>query len=209
MNKSKEEIVQIYLRLLDYFSSGVLAFVVLKTLREEFQRTKENRDEIFISAIFVSTYNTVVLALANSVKSNQESVHLTYLFNCIASSKDELGTEAYNQLAKFIPEFQSALQKISSTINGAITLRNTAVAHLDRRHINNPLSLIQDPPITWDELEMAYNIVGSGLSEIGKHLGVLDIQPYATIANFVLAQQTRRVFDLLYGSGNVGSKNLR
>ena len=205
MNESKEKINRIYLQLLDSFSSGLLAFVVLKTLREEFQRTKESRDNIFISALFVSTYNTVILALANLVKPNQDSVHLDYLFNCITSSKKELDSEVYAQLSTFISEFQSALEKVAPTINVAITLRDTSVAHLDRKHVNNPLSLLQNPPVTWDDIEMAYEVVGSGLSETGKYLGLLDIRPYATISNFVLAQETRKVFSLFYSSKNVGS----
>ena len=196
------------MQLLDNFSSGVLAFVVLKTLREEFQRTKESRDNIFISTLFVSSYNTVVLSLANLVKPNQDSVHLDYLFNCITSSKKELGIEVYSQVSAFIPEFQSALEKVADTINVTITLRDTSVAHLDRKHVNNPSSLLQNPPVTWDDMEMAYNIVGSGLSEIGKYLSLLDIHPYATITNLVLAQETRRVFNLFYGSENCSSKKL-
>jgi hypothetical protein len=206
MNKTKEEITLTYMRLLDYFFSGVLAFVVLKTFREEFQRTKENRDNIFITSVFVSTYNTVVLALANSVKPNKDSVHLDYLFNCIISSKNALDAEAYHQLSTFIPEFRTALEKVASTITVAFTLRDTSVAHLDRKHFNNPLSLIENPPVTWEDLEMAYNVVGSGLSEVGKYLGLLDIHPYSTIANFVLAQETRRVFNTLYASNDVNSK---
>ena len=198
MKKSKLEIVQIYEKLLDYFFSGVLAFVVLKTLREEFQRTHEGRDEIFISTLYISTYNTIVLALANTVKPSKESIHLAYLFNCIKESKGKFDIVTFNRLSSFMREAETLLNSITATIDAAITLRDTSVAHLDRRHINNPASLINNPPIKWDDIEFAYDIVGSALLETGKLLGLSDLKPYTALANLALSQQTRGVFRFLY-----------
>lgn len=198
MKKSKAEITQIYQKLLDYFFSGVLALVVLKTLREEYQRTQEKRDEIFIGTLFISTYNTVVLALANTVKPSKESIHLDYLFNCIRESRAEFDIGTYNRLSSFMQEVKALLMSIASTIDAAITLRDTSVAHLDRRQINNPVSAIIKPPIKWQNMEFAYDIVGSTLVETGKLLGLTDLKPYTTLANLALAQQTRRVFRHLY-----------
>ena len=198
MKKSELEIAQIYKKLLDYFFSGVLAFVVLKTLREEYQRTKEERDEIFISTLFISSYNTVVLALANTVKPSKESINLAYLFNCIKASETDFAIEAFSRLSSFMQEADGLLRSIASTIDAAIMLRDTSVAHLDKRHINNPVVLINNPPIKWEDMEFAYDIVGSALLETGKLLGLSDLKPYTALANLVLAQQTREVFRLLY-----------
>lgn len=198
MKKSRLEIAQIYEKLLDYFFSGVLAFVVLKTLREEYQRTQEEQDEIFISTLYISTYNTIVLALANTVKPSKESIHLAYLFNCIKESKAKFDMGIFSQLSAFIEEAEALLRSITPTIDAAITLRDTSVAHLDRRHINNPASLINNPPIKWEDIEFAYDIVGIALLETGKLLGLSDLKPYTALANIALAQQTRKVFRLLY-----------
>lgn len=198
MKKSKLEIDQIYQKLLDYFFSGVLAFVVLKTLREEYQSTQEEQDEIFISTLYISTYNTIVLALANTVKPSKESIHLAYLFNCIKESKSKFDIGTFSRLSSFMQEAESLLTSITLTIDAAITLRDTSVAHLDRRHVNNPATLINNPPIKWKDIEFAYDIVGSALLETGKLLGLSDLKPYTALANIALTQQTRKVFRLLY-----------
>jgi hypothetical protein len=205
MNKPPKELLQIHNRAIEYFYSGILGFVVLKTIREEFQRNQETNDDIFLSTLVFSTYNTIILALANTIKPSPDSVCLHYLFNCIKASKNKFDAETYNHLESFICEFERGLLKISRITDSVIKLRNTTVAYLDRKHVNNPSSLIQNPPIKWDDMERAYDIIGSGLSKIGNFLGFEDIRPYASIANIALAEKTRRINRLLYGTDKVVS----
>lgn len=196
-----EKILQIFDRMLNNFHSGVLAYVVLSTIRDEYQRSQEMEDDIFIGTLVVSAYNTMVLALANTVKSSKGSMHLDYMFNITRNSKDHLNIESYDQLISFIDEFEDELKKISRITDHAIHLRDTSVAHLDRKHVNNPSSLLQKPPARWEDINLAYTVVGSGLLEIGKLLGLItdDIEGYVSISNYVLAKKTRSVYRLLYG----------
>jgi hypothetical protein len=81
MDSLQDRITQAYYRLIDYFLSGVLAFIVLKTLREEYQKHEEIEDDIFAGSLVISAYNTAILALANTLKPNSASIHLPYLIN--------------------------------------------------------------------------------------------------------------------------------
>lgn len=202
MTKSHEKLIQIYLHTTNYFSLGVLAFVLIKTIREEYQRSQETKDDIFLGTVIISTYNSMILTLANTIKPNKDSIHLFYLLSYIKDSKDLFDTKTYDQLVNFISEVETELDKISHITDSVIKLRNTTVAHLDRKHVNNPLILLQNPPIKWSDMELAYTIIGSGLMEIGKYLD-LDFQDIITISNFELAKKTRKVYRTMYGEDKV------
>lgn len=199
MSKSLEELVHIYLRLIDYLLSGVHAFVVLKSIREELIRDKETKDDIFIGTVIISSYNTLVLTLANCIKRNSDSIDLYYFFNCVRGSKKKLGDDKYNQIMAHIEEFEAELERVSNITKAVIELRDTTVAHVDRKHVNNPSALFKDQPIRWDDMEMAISVVSSGLEELGKYLGLGENFPdYAQLANFILFTKTKQVYDMFY-----------
>jgi hypothetical protein len=196
----RKKLLQIFDRLLNNYHSGVLAFVVLETIRGEYQRFQAMEDDIFLGTLVISAYNTTVLALANTVKPSAGSIHLGYMFNIVKNSDDDLKNESYDQLISFIGEFEDTLRRIAPILQHIIHLRDTSVAHLDRKHVNNPSALIQKPPAKWEDMYMAYTVVGSGLLEIGKLLGLeSEIEDYILISNNQLAKETRRVYRLLYG----------
>ena len=72
MTKSHEKLIQIYLHTTNYFSLGVLAFVLIKTIREEYQRSQETKDDIFLGTVIISNYNSMILTLANTIKPNKD-----------------------------------------------------------------------------------------------------------------------------------------
>jgi hypothetical protein len=199
MSKSLEELVHIYLRLVDYLLSGVLAFVVLKSIREELIWDKETKDDIFIGTVVISSYNTLILTLANSIKPNSDSIHISYFFNCVRESNNKLGDEKYSQIMAYIGDFETELERVSNITKAVIELRDTTVAHVDRKHVNNPSALFKDQPISWDDMEIAISVVSSGLLELGKHLGLGENFPdYPQLANFFLAKKTKKVYDMFY-----------
>ena len=197
MSKEIDEITEIFQRLLDYFYTGALAFIVLDTLRTQVGLTKKGGDSYFIVAVYLASYNTLMLALANTAKPDDDSINLHYLFNCIRASRRSFSDEQYDQLAAFLLEFESALLEIEGTIEAAVKIRNTTVAHLDRKHVNNPAALSIDSPANWDNLKHAYNIVGNGLLKIGKIFGLSHIENYTTLANYLLARETKDVFEFI------------
>jgi len=199
MSKSLEELKHIYLRLVNYLLSGDLAFVILKSIREELLKDNETKDDIFIGTVIISSYNTMVLTLANSIKPNSESIHLTYFFNCVRESKKKLGDEKYNQIMAHIGEFETELERVSKITKAIIELRDTTVAHVDRKHVNNPSALFKDQPISWEDMELAITVISCGLLELGKHLGLSENLPdYIHLAKFSLTRKTKKVYDMSY-----------
>ncbi len=132
--------------------------------------------------------------MANTIKPNSDSIHLAYLLNHIKLSQGNIDPEIYKKLDLFVLEFEDELTRIKHITDRVIALRDTTVAHIDRKHVNNLDALLQRPPISWEDMTFAYSVVGSGLLEIGKHLGLdPNIQDYITLAYFALENKTRLI----------------
>ena len=196
----KEKIVDIILQLKNSISSGILALVVIKALREKYSQSKETKEDIFISSLFIGSYNTMILCLSNFIKPNNGSINSKYLFNCIKENNPGLESSEYSSLLVLIEEFETALAALNTTLDAVITIRDTTIAHLDKRHVNNPNALLVSNNPLWDDLSNAYNLVGSGLDEIGKYFGLVPILDFITLANLELAGKTKMVFDIIYST---------
>jgi hypothetical protein len=199
----KEKIVDIILQLQNSICSGILALVVINTLREKYSQSKETKEDIFISSLFIGTYNTLILCLSNFIKPNNGSINSKYLFNSIKDKNPGLESREYSSLLVLIEEFETALAALNYTIDAVITIRDTTIAHLDKKHINNPNAILVTNNPLWDDLSNAYDLVRSGLDEIGKYFGLVPILDFVTLANLELAGKTKLVFDILYSTRTV------
>ncbi len=194
----QEKLIQTYLRLLDSYYSGVSAFVVFKTIREEYRKCHPKEDDIFIGTVVISTLNTIILLLTNALKPDSSSIDLSYLFNCIFQSKNVMDKKTYEKLCLFIVEYKAELGKLAPLTDRIIGLRDKSVAHLDRKHVNNPQDLLEKLSIKWEEIELVYDLVGSGLLKIGEYLGLsTDYYSLSVLANYALAEKTKLVYEVL------------
>jgi hypothetical protein len=189
-----EKLLKIHDRLVNYFISGEMAFAVLNTIRKERENHSLIDNDLFVFTSVVSTFSTAILVMANTIKPNSDSIHLAYLLNHIKLSEGNIDPETYKKLSLFVLEFEDELTSIKHITDRVIALRDTTVAHIDRKHVNNLDALLQSPPISWEDMTFAYSVVGSGLLEVGKHLGLdSNIQDYITLANFALENKTRLI----------------
>jgi len=201
MTESIEKVTSIYNGIRDYFENGKLARIVLDEIRKQYKEKPNKPDDIFITTLVISTYNTVILSLANTIKPNDDSINLQYLLNCIKNSKGILSNEKRQLFNKFNDELESALKIIEPTTQRIIEFRDKAVAHVDRAHINNPSFLLQKPPISWDDVETAYRIVDSALLEIGEYIGATKQgQEFIGLAYLELIKKTWKVLHLFYSN---------
>jgi hypothetical protein len=189
-----EKLLNIHDRLVNYFVSGEMAFAVLNTIRKERENHSLFDKDLFVFTTVVSTFSTAILVMANTIKPNSDSIHLAYLLNHIKLSQDNIDPKIYRKLTLFVLEFEDELKRIKHITDHVIALRDTTVAHIDRNYVNNLDAILQRPPIGWDDMTFAYSVVGSGLLEIGKYLGLdPNVQDYITLANFALESKTRLI----------------
>jgi hypothetical protein len=199
MTETLIKIIECNNRLLDYFYSGVLSYIALKSFREEFEKNKETTDDIFIGTAVINLYNNAILSMANTIKPNDKSVNLDYLFNIIRYSESSFKPEIFNEIMEFIPHFEKNIEGLSPVTDMTIVLRDKSIAHLDRDHVNKPYIFFANPPIKWEEFENAFDVIGSGLSKIKEIIeGGMNFVDFASIANAQLSIETKRVYYLFY-----------
>ena len=51
-------------------------------------------------------------------------------------------------------------------------MRDKSIAHLDKKHVNDPSFFLEKLTSTFGEIEEAYNVVEGAILEIGKYLGL-------------------------------------
>ena len=118
--------------------------------------------------------------------------------NGIKEENPGLEESEYSNLLILIKEFETALKGLNTTLDAVNMIRDTTIAHIDKKHINNPNALLISNNPLWDEILSAYSLVGSGLDEIGKYFGLVSALDFVTLANHELARKTKLVFDFLY-----------
>ncbi len=197
------KLLQVYDRLVNYFFSGEMALTILNVIRQEYKGKITSENDLFILASITSTFNTAILVMANTVntaKPNNDSIHLTYLINQIKVSRNTFEPDTYESLILFVHKFEEELAKIAPTIIRVVELRDKTVAHIDRKYVNDPASILQNPPIEWDDMIFAYDLVGSGLLEIGKYLGFDEnIGNHIVLSNFLLKNKATEIYRSLIG----------
>jgi hypothetical protein len=191
-------IIDIIIQLQNSLLSGLQAFVIIDALRKKYTETKETREGIFISSLVSSSYNTIILSLSNFIKPNKDSINVKYLFKCIMDENPGIDSVSFSNLLEFIPIFESELININSTLQTVALIRDTTIAHLDKRHVTNPNALLAPNNPLWIDLERAFDITLSGLNEIRKYFDAIDYQGYISLSNLDLSNKTKWIFDCLY-----------
>jgi len=139
------------------------------------------------------------LSLANVIRPHGESIHLQYLIDCIRASKGLFDRETRKRFEGFSGEVEMAFKTIAPTVDRVVQLRDKSIAHLDRDHVNNPGFMLQNPDLSWQDVETAYTVVDSALTEIRRYLALQDpIHEYIGLAYGELQRETLQVFNLLH-----------
>ena len=84
MKSSNKKLVVLYYRILDYYLSGSMALTVFNIIDGQYAK----HNDIFLTTLMISTYNTTILSLANMLKPHKDSVSLNYLITCVKDTKD-------------------------------------------------------------------------------------------------------------------------
>lgn len=174
--------------------------VIINSLRNKYIDTKEDREDLFLTSLYLGLINNVILSLANFSKQGDKSINFSFMVNCIKNMHPVMPDDEYGHLLTELDEFEHQVQTMTSTLNSIIVMRDTTIAHIDKRHINNPRSLeITNSPY-WDEITDVIRIIADGLDKVGVYFGLNPSLPYAEITNPLLVAETYLVFDTIYYS---------
>ena len=163
-----EKIFKTYIHIIKTFLDGYLSLILFESIYTRLIKLRmRTSDDILITTVFVSTYNTAVLMLSNLINPNPDSIDCFYLINIIRENRKSYSDPHYEKLEEEISNFESYLNENTKFAERIKTIRDKHVGHLDRKHVNDPSSIELDLPIKFGEINDHYSLIREHLQRIG------------------------------------------
>lgn len=98
-----------------------------------------------------------ILALSRIVVPHRSSISIQYLLDYLEQNPLAFPHISSNTLREQVATDRKSLEAISAIINNIKDQRDTTVAHLDKRHVNNPAAVYSYPPLNYQEVEDVFS----------------------------------------------------
>ena len=162
-----------YIHLISTFLDGYLSLILFESIVSRLVKERmKPGDDILISTIYVSTYNSAVLILSNLINSNPDSIDCFYLINIIRDNKKRIENKPkIEELERAINDFEFYLNDSKQFAERIKTIRDKRVGHVDRKIVNDPDAIKLDLPIKYRDMNEKYSTIRSHLQTIGNLIG--------------------------------------
>jgi hypothetical protein len=135
-----------------------------------------NREQVmsahyFLAAIFAGCTESAILALSKLARPHKDSIHVEYLLNCCEHHPQLFPGVDKQEILRTVDEHRQQLERVKPLIDHVTIWRNRAVAHLDRKYINDPTSMASLPPIDMVKVEEAFVLLQGIINAYRGYLG--------------------------------------
>ncbi len=168
---------------------------IVNEIQQAYANKRINCVYYFLVTTRVSCENSVVLILTNLLSENKryKTANVVYLlrifeslacktmkFTGITDPKSVAGISRTSALTlrmldqnllQHVSQDKERLESLGPVIEKLKSYRNTVVAHLDRKLVNNPVSLLSAPLLHQDEIEAAFDFLFSLIRRYPWYLG--------------------------------------
>jgi hypothetical protein len=142
---------------------GEVYFYNARSIYKAFQKNNLLKMSNFFFGIYLASIREAVLALARIVDANSNSISIYYLFNLVENNSRLLSQEDAKHIRDSIADQKAQLKIYDHLFVSVFDQRDRVLAHLDKKHINDPSNLFGNPK-------------GVNLTDLGKCLNdILDI----------------------------------
>lgn len=142
---------------------------VAKYLKDAYRDNKIKGAHTLLTNAQSACWDSSVLALANVVVDNDDSLNINYLFNCLERDPSSYPYICKCKLRKQIKKHRDQLKQVDAILPRLKERRSKIIAHLDRKLVNQPETVFSYPQLDMESLIQAFLV----LREI---LGVYDKQ---------------------------------
>ncbi|MBI1792830.1 MAG: hypothetical protein HYR70_01390 [Chloroflexi bacterium] len=127
--------------------------------------------------IRISCLETSVIALANIISSQKDSIHLDYLFDYAARVPSAFPLSPKGEsLAKIVDDYRHLYKQFGQTRTKVFDQRDQLLVHLDKKLLENP-RLHMNNPISDDELKHIYSFLHTTIYTFATYLSNKDNLP--------------------------------
>ena len=147
-------------RLLDHLTDLLFrtwsAFLVAKNLDPIIDSSDFVQKRYFLVSAYASCVESALLGFSKLMSTKEDEASVSYLLNMCKRKPSALIHVNQANVSGAIQEHQQQLAKMESLVQHVKMWRDKAIAHLDRKHINDPAALTNMQPVDMEE-------VGEGL----------------------------------------------
>lgn len=111
-----------------------------------------------------------VLVLAKLTIKHRDSISIHYLLNQAENNTELFDSAAADEVVESIRDHRALLQDYATLINTARAQRDRVIAHLDRKNINDPPTILA-APVNMNEVEECYQAL---LTMLNAYKGYYD-----------------------------------
>jgi len=151
---------------------GLLYFYCAQSLHEAFQQCPLMERSYFFFTVYHAALREAILALSRLTREHKDSITIYYLFNLVEHNPRLFSQDGPESLPTSLAAIKARLDKYGPLIESVREQRDQVLAHLDRKHVNNPSDLFAHPGgVNPTEL-------GECLRELSGILNVFDADLY-------------------------------
>lgn len=172
MKDSREKVEMILDFLFGQLLQGLLYFQCSKSLHNAFQGSDLVKLSYFFAAVYRASLREAVLALARLVIDHRDSITIHYLLNYAENNSSLFSSVNPEEVRNAVKSHKVQLKKYEPLIESVREQRDRVLAHLDRKHINNPADLFLHPQgVNLTEVEECFQKVLEILNFYGGYYG--------------------------------------
>jgi len=163
MEEPRDKIERILESLLGQVTQGLLFFYCSRSLHAAFAREGIiKRSYLFYGAYLAST-NEAILAVARTAIADSDSITIHYLLNYAENMPHLFSSDDHEIVRQSVKEQKGRLEGFAPLIDSIREQRDRVLAHLDRKHVNDPSALFAHPE-------------GVDMTGVGRYLiAILDV----------------------------------
>lgn len=154
---------------------GVGFLQVAKHIKQSQSEGRLKRNTKFFELVSEACMREALLSLAKLAISGKESVTVNYLLNCAREVPSKLFPGATRrEIERSVAEHKRRLEDLAPLIDALRTRRDRVLAHLDRKHVNEPEALTASK-IDLGEVEEAFGILAEMINTYRRYFGMPDV----------------------------------
>lgn len=137
-------------------SEGWLYYFCAKSLNDAYQKHRINSARFFFMSSFSASLNESILTLSKLMINHPDSISIYYLLNYAQNNPSELKFATPDKIKQATKDHRLKLDNYNSLLDNIRFQRDKVLAHLDRKHVNDPDFILSNPPLDMNEVEVCY-----------------------------------------------------
>jgi len=156
MTTNNSQIKTILDLLCNQLSEGWLYYFCAKSLNEAYEKHRITSARFFFMGTFYASLNEAILTLSKLIINHPDSISIYYLLNYAQNNPSEFQFAAPDKIKQIAEEHKLKLDSFNSLLSNIKFQRDRVLAHLDRKHVNDPDFILTNPPLDMNEVETCY-----------------------------------------------------